>query len=78
MRSGIYQSPILRPPLKLYFTPIKGAGGTGPLCPLAVPVPVVQPDFVNGGAKANQPSGGRVCVEGGGGYPSHKNYKQKL
>ena len=45
-------SPLL---LKNYFTPIKGAGAW-PLVPLAMPVTVVQPGFVNGGAKARERS----------------------
>ena len=41
-----YTNPLL-PLLKISFTPIKGEHG--PLCPLAMPVTVVQPGFVNGG-----------------------------
>ena len=43
-----YTNPLLSPSLKNYFTPIKGTG-TCPLVPLAMPVTVVQPGFVNGG-----------------------------
>ena len=50
-------------------TPIKGTGH-GPLCPLAMPVPVVQPaGFVNGRPKRGSEAPERG--EGvGGGYPS--------
>ena len=45
-----YTSPLLPLLLKNYFTPIKGAGAW-PFVPLAMPVTVVQPGFVNGGPK---------------------------
>ena len=55
----ISYSPLL---LKNYFTPIKG--GAWPLVPLAIPVTVVQPGFVNElGAKARE----RSDRAGGGG-----------
>ena len=55
------------PPLKFPLTPIKGAGHE-PLCPLAVPVTVVQPGFVNGGPKRGSEATERG--EGvGGGFP---------
>ena len=47
--------------LKNYFTPIKGAEAC-PLVPLAMPVTVVQPRFVNGG-----PKGGGEATERGEG-----------
>ena len=56
-----YTNPLLSPSLKTYFTPIKGTG-TCPLVPLAMPVTVVQPGFVNGGQSEGV---------GGGFPPSH-------
>ena len=81
LREVAYTNPLL-PLLKIYFTPIKGEHG--PLCPLAMPVTVVQPEVVNGGHSegAKRPSGGgeRVCVcggEGGGGVPTVGRLKKK-
>ena len=47
----MWQIPIPYSPFKNVYiiTPIKGAGHDGPFCPLAIPVTVVQPGFVNGG-----------------------------
>ena len=43
-------------------------GRHGPLCPLAMPVTVVQPGFIKGGAKARERSD--LAGEGvGGGFP---------
>ena len=64
VRWHIYQSPI--PPFYIFFTPIMGEHG--PLCPLAIPVTVVQPGFVNGGPKRGSGGG---CWKGGGVSPSH-------
>ena len=60
-----YTNPLLSPSLKNYITPIKGTG-TCPLVPLAMPVTVVQPGFVNG----SQSEGAGEGV-GGGFPPSH-------
>ena len=59
-----YTNPLLPPPLLLknYFTPIKGAAAW-PLVPLAMPVTVVQPGFVNGG-------GGGGAKRGEGAIPT--------
>ena len=63
----MYQSHYI-PPLKFFFTPIKG--DHGPLCILAFPITVVQPGWSTG-AKARE----RSDREGGGcgrGFsPSH-------
>ena len=48
MWNGIYQSPTS--PF-YYFYSNQGGGGHGPLYTLAMPVPVVQPGFVNLGSK---------------------------
>ena len=59
-----YTNP-LRPPfiLKNYFD--SNQGGPWPLVPLAMPVTVVQPGFVNGGPKR----GSEATESGGGGIP---------
>ena len=70
--------PLLPPFLIIFYSNQRGAGGR-PLCPLSMPVTIVQPEFVNGGHArgAKRPSGGVcvcvcVCVRGGGGVsPSH-------
>ena len=54
-----YTNPLLPFLLKNYFTPIKGAGAW-PLVPLAMPVTVVQPGFVNGGPKRGRFF--KICV----------------
>ena len=56
-----YTNPLL-PLFKNYFTPINGEEGHGRLCPLAMPVTVVQPGFVNGGTSVAS-----FLVWGGGG-----------
>ena len=63
MKWQYYQSPT--PPFKfLIFTPINGGGGgggMGRLCPLDMPMTVVQQGFVEG------PKRGRKAIERGGG-----------
>ena len=51
------------PPFKMSFTPIKGAGH-GPLCPLAVPVTVVQASTVKGGKARERGGCGRGVPHG--------------
>ena len=69
-----YTNPLLSPSLKNFFTPIKGTG-TCPLVPLAMPVTVVQPGFVNGGQSegAKRRSGGRVWEGGSHGREIFEN-----
>ena len=45
----MYTNPLLPPFLNLYYSTQWGGGGRGRLCPLAMPVTVVQLGFVNGG-----------------------------
>ena len=67
MWSDIPTNPLLSPSFENYFTPIKGAGAW-PFVPLAMPVTVVQPGFVNGGPKRGSEATERG--EGvGGGFP---------
>ena len=62
-----YTNPLLPSSFENYFTPIKGAGAW-PLVPLAIPVTVVQPGFVNRGPKRGSEATERG--EGvGGGFP---------
>ena len=54
MKCMAYTNPLL-PPLKIYFTPIKGAGAWA-LVAITVSVTVEQPGFVNGGPKQGSES----------------------
>ena len=66
MKWHMYTNPLL-PPFN-FFTPIKGGGGGhGPLYPSAMPVPVVQPGFVNLGSKR----GSKATERGEGFSPFH-------
>ena len=71
MWSGIYQ-PLL-PFLKFLFYSDQrgGGGGHGPMSPLAQPVTMVQPGFINGGPKRGSEATerGKGVGGGGGGVP---------
>ena len=54
----MYQSPTPPPPLffNLFYSNQHGVGNMGPCAPLAMPVTVLLPGFVNMGAKAREPN----------------------
>ena len=63
-----YTNPLLPPSFEKLFYSNQGGAGAWPFVPLAMPVTVVQPGFVNGGPKRLEQSD-RAGEGVGGGFP---------
>ena len=71
----IYQSPTS----PFYFVLLHSrGGGHGPLSPLAMPVPVVQPGFINLGSKRGSKATERGEGVGGGFLPDREIFLLKF